>query len=366
MSTHILFLPALPDAPATLLDVDDDGHVLSRRSLRSGDTVAADGAPVPGVLVVPGDAVRVEALELPAHSAAQARAAAHALLSGRLARPGALHVALDPAGSATRRTVAAVDPGLLRGWLDRAAGFGLLPVAAVPAQLLLPPPGDEAPVNLLDTGDRWLARGHGFAFSAEPALAAQVLGTQPVSRIEGGLDGLAARALAAELDLLQGDFAPAAERTRPAQRRRLIGLAAALLASPLLLVAAQALRLELAARALEARATAVVREALPAAAGAGRDAAALGELLQSAREPRAFAAASGALFAAVAARPGSHLLELEYQRGDRLRAVLFHPAADDVDALRGVLAAEGWRLVEGDSSEVPGGLRTGLALEPEA
>ena len=366
MSRRILFLPADPAAPATLLELDAGGRVLSRVLLQAGDSAAPGPDPLPCVLVAPGDAVRIDRMELPAHSAAQAQAAAQALMSARLARPATLHVALDAATTATLRTVAAVEPGLLRGWLDRTASFGLSAVAAVPEQLLLPPVDEGSPVNVLDAGDRWLARGDGLAFSADPTLAAQVLGARPVSRIEGELEGLAPRALSPDLDLLQGDFAPAAKRARPANRRRLIWLAAALLASPLLLVAAQALRLELAARALEARAAAVVRDAFPGTTGAGADAAALDALLQSAREPRSFTSASGALFAAVAARPGTHLLELEYQRGDRLRAVLFHPVPDDVEALRGALAAEGWRLVEGGSSGSPGGLRTGLVLEPEA
>ncbi|GHD65050.1 type II secretion system protein L [Luteimonas padinae] len=363
MSKRILFLPADPAAPATLLDVDDGGRVLSRRSLRAGDSAATGAGPVHGVLVVPGDAVRIDTMELPAHSAAQAQAAAAALLAARLARPTTLHVALDPAGTSTRRTMAAVDPALLRAWLERAAASGFMPDAAVPEQLLLPAPDDDAPVNLLDAGDRWLARGPGLAFAAEPALAAQVLGTRPVSRIEGGLDALAGHALAPELDLLQGEFAPAARRARPANRRRLAWLAAALLASPLLLVAAQALRLELAARALESRAAATLDAALP---GSGGDAAGLDRRLQAAHAPREFAAASGALFAAVDARPGTHLVDLEYARGDRLRARLFHRDAADLEALRGSLAADGWRLVEGGSTEVAGGLHTGLALEPSA
>ena len=135
------------------------------------------------------------------------------------------------------------------------------------------------------------------------------------------------------------------------------------LASPLVLVGAQTLRLELAARSLDSRARAMLRDALPGAAG---DAGALARRLREVREPQVFAAATGALFAAVAARAGTHLVELEYQHGDRVRAVVFHPGPDDIDALRAALAADGWTLVEGGSTEAPGGLRTGLVLEPSA
>src|SRR5690606_2056825 len=121
MSNRILFLPADPAAEAICLDVDDDGRLLSRAALRPD----APAAPMPPstrtVMVVPGDAVRIDRLEFKAHSAAQARAAARALLAGRLAQPGEPHVALDSDHTAAIRTVAAVDPDALRGWLARAA-----------------------------------------------------------------------------------------------------------------------------------------------------------------------------------------------------------------------------------------------------
>ena len=185
--------------------------------------------------------------------------------------------------------------------------------------------------------------------------------------LEGDMERCAAAARQPVVDLLQGEFLPDSKRARPASRRRLAWLGIVLLASPLLLVAAQALRLELAARALEARAAAVIADALPVAGAAqAEQAAPLQQRLQAAREPRAFAAATGALFAAVAARPGLHLVELEYQRGDRLRAILAHPGADDLEAVRAALAGEGWRLVEGGSRDAPGGLRTAISLEPDA
>lgn len=361
MSTRILFLPADDAGDALLLELDDGGRMRSRAALRPGATAPAAPGATRTVLVVPGRPVRIEQLDLPAHSEAQARAAARALVAGRLARPAALHVALDPARTAPVRTVASVEDAVLRAWLARAEAFGLRPDAALPEPLLLLEP-PEAGVHVLDAGDRWLVRGDGLAFSATPDLAERVLGGRTRIPVTDAIEDLAARALQPALDLLQGDFAPASAQARP-RGRRLAWLAAALLASPLLLVAAQALRLELAARALESRATATLDAALPGSAG---DAAGLDERLRTARAPRGFAAASGALFAAVHARPGTHLVDLEYARGDRLRARLFHRDAADLEALRGALAADGWRLVEGGSTEVAGGLHTGLALEPSA
>ncbi|WP_168198917.1 type II secretion system protein GspL [Luteimonas granuli] len=364
MNHRILFLPADPATAATCLDVDDDGRVLARTPLAPGATMPPVPAMGRTVLVVAGDAVRIERIELRAHSAAQARAAAKALLSARLARPAELHVALDADATAAERTVASLEPALLRGWLARAEAFGLRAGAVVPEPLLLPRPADDTdPVQVLDAGDRWLVRGPRLAFSAAPALASQVLGDRPRTFVEGGIEALAAGALRPEVDLLQEAFALDSARARPIARRRLAWLALALLASPLVLEGAQTLRLELAARSLDSRARAVLRDALPGAAG---DAGALARRLREVREPQVFAAATGALFAAVAARAGTHLVELEYQRGDRVRAVVFHPGPDDIEALRAALAADGWTLVEGGSTETPGGLRTGLVLEPSA
>lgn len=367
MSTRILFLPPDGADDARLLDLDDGGRVRAQATL--APNAAAPAAPDARrtVLVVPGGPVRIEQLPLAAHSEAQALAAARALLAGRLARPAVLHVVLDADHGAAVRTVAAVEADTLRGWLAQAAAFGLRPDAAVPEALLLPGP-EAGAMHLFDAGDRWLVRGDGLAFSAEPGLARRVLGDREPSRMDGGFEQLAARALQLPLDLLQGDFAPAAAGRRPAGRR-LAWLAVALAASPLLLLAAQALRLELAARALESRAAAVLDAALPEANGGAATADTSDDQagrLRAVREPRAFAAASAALFAAVAARPGTHLVELEYARGDRLRARLFHRDASDLEALRGALRADDWELVEGGSVDVAGGLHTALVLEPAA
>ncbi|MBJ6982799.1 type II secretion system protein GspL [Luteimonas sp. MC1572] len=373
MSTRILWLPADPLADATCFHLGDDGRVLARTALVPAtppDPPSFDGAQHT-VLVVPGAEVRIDWLELPARSGAQALAAARALLAARLARPDDLHVALAPDGGQATRMAAALDPRLMHEWLARAAALGMHADAVVPEQLLLPVPiaGDDADtdIRVFDAGDRCLARGTALAFSAEPSLAARVLAGRAQQALPSdGIDSLVARALQPEIDLLQGRFAPAATRARPANRRRMAWLLAALLASPLLLVAAQALRLELAARGLQQRAAETVQQALPSAAAASTDSAALRAQLDAARAPQAFVAASGALFAAVASRPGAYLASLDYQRGDRLRASLFHTTPDDLEAIRGALAADGWQLVEGTGSDAPGGLLTGITLEPGA
>lgn len=374
MTTRMLLLPADPRAPARCVHLDDSGRVLAQATLVTD--APAQPAPFPAatrtVLVVPGAEVRTLWLEIAAHSQAQALAAARVLVAEGLAMPGDLHVAVAAAAVGGMRAVAVVERALLRGWLAHAAALGLAADSALPEQLLLPPPpdaGDGDAVRVFDAGDRWLVRGAGFAFSAEPDLAAQVLADRPFSNVGSDeFDRAWSRARAPEVELLQGDFTPASARSAAGAggKRRLAWLAAALLASPLLLVAAQALRLELAARGFESRAAATLQAALPAAAAGSATPETLSARLADAQAPQAFAAASGALFAAVAARPGARLESLDYHRGDSLRATLFHPAAGDLEALRAALAAEGWRLLDQGSVEDAGGLVTDLALEPAA
>lgn len=373
MTTRMLLLPADPRAPARCVHLDDGGRVLAQATL--APDAPAQPAPFQAaartVLVVPGAEVRTLWLELAAHSQAQALAAARVLVAEGLAMPGDLHVAVAAAADGGMRAVAVVERALLRGWLDRAAALGLAADSALPEQLLLPPPdaGDGNAVRVLDAGDRWLVRGAGLAFSAEPELAAQVLGDRPFSSVgSDDFERAWARARVPEVELLQADFTPASARRAAVAggKRRLAWLAAALLASPLLLVAAQALRLELAARGFESRAADTLQAALPAAAAGSATPETLHARLADAQAPQAFAAASGALFAAVAARPGARLESLDYHRGDSLRATLLHPAAADLEAVRAALAAEGWRLLDQGSVEDAGGLVTDLALEPAA
>lgn len=357
MSTRVLFLPPDEQGDALLLEPGHDGRVLSRSLLAPGMAVPAASMPGRTVAVVPGGPVRIDHLHLPAHSDVQAVAAARALVAERLARPAELHVAVDRQGGSPC-CVAAVEAAVMREWLVRVEAFGLRADAMVPEQLLVPEPAEPGVVHVVAAADRWIVRGDGLAFSAPGELARRVLGQRQPIHLEGGLERLAAAALQPPLDLLQGAFAPHPAATHRSWRR-VAWLAAALAVSPLLLTAGQAMRLELAARSLDARTATLLSAALPGA----RDAATPTEALRALRAPRRFAAATGSLFAAVSARPGTHLVELEYVAGDSLRAVLFHRDAADVEALRAALAVDGWGLVEGGSSDVGGGLHTGLFVE---
>lgn len=371
MSLRLLLLSPRADLPSRALHVDGSGRVLERSGpllARASAAGFAAGA-TRTVAVVPGTQARALWLALPAHNPTQALAAARVLVEDGIATREGLHLAIAPRQGDATRLVVVVDRAVLQDWLARAEFLGAVADAVVPEQLLLPEPDGDA-VRVFDAGDRWIARGDGLAFSAEPALAAQVLAGRPqlaVSATEYE-QWLATTAAAPAIDLRQYEFATRDDRTSvAAPYRRALWLAIALLASPLLLVAAQALRYEVAARGLESRAATMARAVLPGDANPSGDAdptARLQARLRGVQAPEQFAAATAALFAAVAGTRDASLHALDYAREDALRATLVHGTPEDLESVRGALAASGWRLVAGGSVAADGGLRTDLLLEP--
>ncbi|MBW8310860.1 MAG: hypothetical protein K0M64_02390, partial [Rhizobium sp.] len=260
---HLLVLSADPGVPDLERFADTQGHRLER---------LPPGATPRRVLAVPASELALHRLEMKAATPAQARAAAWHLLDGRLAQPReALELAVGADGD--RRWVAVFTPAARERWLARAAARGFLPDAVLPDCLLLPEPTDEGEAFVAADTGLWRVRGHQLAFSAEPALAAQVLGSRPHTRVDASP--------AIESLLLRGAQAPAfALDLRPPRAdkpqagavpaRRLAALAAALLLSPLLVWAAQGLRHELGAARAEASANAALLAVAPDAAGPGR------------------------------------------------------------------------------------------------
>jgi general secretion pathway protein L len=239
MSLRMLLLPEAADGTATCLELDAAGQVRARSRPTAQHPLPAPAAGVRELLAVPATATRIALLPQPAHSQAQARAAALRLfaddmaldgtaldgrvdsMSDRISHPtsddafhgaaldrapdtasaagkatdpadadagrrAALHVAVSeplPDGS---RIAVATAVGCMRRWLAHAAALGMQEAqAVVPDALLLPPPdgttADDASADgagwqvALHDG-RWLVRDpDGLAFSAEPALAARLL-----------------------------------------------------------------------------------------------------------------------------------------------------------------------------------------------
>ncbi|NZA26598.1 hypothetical protein H0E84_09390 [Luteimonas sp. SJ-92] len=373
MITYIVLLPQNPDAPALRLSVGDDGRVVARERLRSGDTAApqpAAAGPTRTVLVVPGTQAPALWLELPARNPVQALAAARALIAERLAGSSeALHIAIAAAaGDDAPRPVVAVERTLMTYWLGRAAELGIIVDAMVPDHLALPAPDDDGVVVVVD-GDERIVRGPRLAFRSEAALAALVLEEWAQQVVEAGPQAealLAAGARQPAIDLLQYDFARTPAQPRGARAWRRAAVLAALLAlSPLLLWSADALRHTLAARALEAQVAVAVDAALPGRAPAQPPLAAARAALRQAQARDGFAHAATALFAAVPRVEGAQLDRLFYGEDGTLRVTLSHARADELDVLRDALAGGGLALQPAGTRRTDGRLHSELEILPE-
>lgn len=362
MSTLLIIAPPDPDAVLRCLRVDAGGAILGRLDADRTRPLPAsflDGV-ARTVLAVPGTDVRTLWLDLPGHSPLQALASAHQLLESHASGPlDAQHVALDVHREGQLRLVGVVGRQAMHDWLQRCAAIGVVPDMMVPDHLLLPAPTGADEVNVVADGDRWLARSATLAFSAEAALARQLLEPHRM-RVEAdaaSLDRVLARGAAAEpaaLNLMQFEFAPVATpRTTPTSRR-LAMLALAVLLSPAVLLAAQSLRYELAASSLE-------RDAREAAGSIGPANVAGASMVAS---PAAHARARNALFEAISRSPGLRLQALRYSAGAVLEADLVHATADQLQPFGDALLQSGFVVEAGASVGEGSELRTSIRLEP--
>lgn len=375
MSLRVLLLSTEASLPSRCLQVDADGLILDSVEVTPAqplpETFASSATR--NVVVVPGIEVRALWLDLPAHNPVQALAAARLLLEEHIAGPReALHIAIAPRQLARTRLVAVVERDTLHDWLRRAATLGVAADAMVPDHLLPAVVDDgalgNAEVVVCSVDGRWIVRGPALAFSTEAALAQQVLGERHYQVIEdtAAVDALmAAGAGNAPIDLLQYDFARNdASRSEGPNRRSLALLALALLLSPVVLVLAQALRYEIAARALVRQATAIAAP-LVATDSSGDLLAALRLQQRMLEAPQAMDNLRRSLFDAVAASGGARLDAFEYTDAGSASATVVHITPAQVQDLRALLEQRGIRTGDGGSTPVDDGLRTRLTLESD-
>jgi general secretion pathway protein L len=248
----------------------------------------------------------------------------------------------------------------MHDWLQRCAAIGVVPDVMVPDHLLLPAPTAADDMSVVADGDRWLARSATLSFSAEAALARQLLEPRQlhVDADADRLDRVLAQGAAAgpaALNLMQFEFAPAATARATPGRRRLAMLALAVLLSPAVLVAAQSLRYELAASSLDRQTREIAALIGPAAvAGAGMVAA-----------PAAQARARNVLFEAISRSPGLRLQALRYSAGAVLEADVVHATADQLQPFGDALLQSGFVVEAGGSVGEGSELRTSIRLEPQ-
>lgn len=337
--TRLLFLPDGPDEAPEIVEPGVAGPV--RRKLLPSEQAGGSA-----VLVLPGAEAVTRWLDLPAGSAAQARAAA-AFKVGEVVASGAegLHLAVGERDAEGRALVVWIDRERLRSGLESARTRGVMVTGAVPDYLLLP--GDaEGRTVLASFGERLGVRAEGLAFGVEPELASTVVGDRPYRYIPASeLDALLlASAERPPVDLLQGQFAP--RRDGPVLRwKRLAVLAAAVAISPLVMLLAQIGKDGLEARAIERRNTVAAVKLVPQSARYA-DAARFAVNRLRAERRQGFGDLAAGYLNAVRAVPGMRLDTLVHGQDGAIRSSVSYANYSDMDQLRDALKAGGLDVVE--------------------
>lgn len=303
--------------------------------------------PIGVAAIVPGEAVALHWLELPAVLApAQAAAAARLMASEVTAQPLAdMHVAVgSETDGGTLRAVALVPALAMAGWLGRLQAEGLDPDLVLPEPLLLTPP-PEGFVRF-DRGDVPLYRGPGDAFSIEPELAGLVVADAPVETLapeafESGLFEAIARP---PVNLRQGAFA---KRRRWKIEWKLVRRLAMLLLAILVVSFAIQLvsiwRYTYAADALEEEANRVAAGALPGGGTAADAPARLERRLADLRgSGPGYGALASAVFAALRATPNAELTALSYDRDGSMRITVQGDSAATIAGVEARIEAAGF------------------------
>lgn len=359
---RILFIPTNATLPARYLLVDREGRVVGRGELDPHQ--AETPPPIRTLAVAPGADVMTRWLDLPPGNMAQARAAARWALRDQTAgEVDGLDVALGAAPvDGGPRLTAAVSAKLLQAWLRWMETFDIRPDAVVPDHLCLPAPQDAQTLTAAQVGADVALRGVAFAATVQPDLAEAIAAGRALDWLEGeALDAaMAAGAMAAPVDLLQ--VHDRRERGQAARGWRLAaGLAAALLISPLVLMAAEGLRDRAAVERAGAKAKVGAVKLYPELATAGDPAPEALRRLDAGAPPGGTARALAAVFAAVERLPGAELDDAALG-GEGLRVGLTHANFNDLDAVRADLAVAGLAVVDEASAEEGGRMVSTLTI----
>lgn len=315
-------------------------------------TDPATGNPVRIMAIVPGEAVTLHWLEVPAGLApAQAAAAARLMAADVSAQPpGDLHVAVGPEVEGSDIRAVAIVPAItMAGWLGRLQAQALDPDLVLPEPLLLRAPSEGYVRH--ERGSLPLYRGATDAFSVEPDLAELIVASAPVQIVdeEGFENGLADAIGRPAVNLRQGAFAKRRRwKIEWALVRRLAMLGLALLAVTLAIQVAAIFRYTLEADALELEANRVAATALP---GTGVRANAPRELERRLSELRGsgpgYSAMASALFSAVRSTPNAELTALIFDQGGALRATVQADSPATISLLQQQIQASGFTVEAG-------------------
>lgn len=362
----------MSDADALLVFIDERGEPEGWLQLAGADIVARgralegvpalvdpqSGSALKVAAVVPGEAVALHWLELPAGlTDAQAAAAARLVAAEVSLQPlDTMHVAVGAdAGENALRPVALVPALAMAGWLGRLQADGLDPDLILPEPLLLVRPAEGFARYMRSAAP--LYRGQADAFSIEPDLADLVVADAPVADISDELfeSGLGAALAGPVVNLRQGIFAKRRRWTIEWPLvRRLAGLAAALLFVTLAIQLVLTFRYVFEADRLEAERARVAAAALPgisAANAADRLPLRLAELRGGGA---GYSAIVSGLFAALQAVPAASLTAIAYEPDGALRATVQGETAAAIPLLQQQLEAAGLPAIAGPQRDAGG------------
>lgn len=348
---RLILVPALATEPAPFLVIRDG--VASERGVLTPDPVESP-EPMRTVAIVSGTDVTVRWLDLPAGGAVQQRAATLWLLKQELATSAdRMVVALGSAPApGLPRLVAVTSAALLQAWTDYLEALGVRADVLLPDALTLPEPDADDALVAVAFGPHTALRGRGFAASVQTDLVDLVAGMrriQPIAEPAEVERALIAAALSPPVDLLS-----ARDRPRDAGSRswaRAAGLAAALLASPLVLIGAAAARDDISARTDIDRAHSEIARVLPDLAREADPVRALDRRIRAAPPPGGVVAATAGLFTAVERVEGAELDLLIVHPEEGMKASITHDNHGDIQAIDGVMRSTGLTLTETSTLE---------------
>jgi general secretion pathway protein L len=303
------------------------------------------------IAIVPGDAVTLHWLEVPAGLApAQAIAAARLMAADVSAQPVPdMHVAVGPeASDEPARAVALVPAITMAGWIGRLQAQGLDPDLVLPEPLLLPRPQEGFVRH--DRGPLPLFRGRSDAFSVEPELAGLVLANADVVSLDAAQfeAGIAEAVAHPPVNLRQGAFA---KRRRWKLEwkliRRLVSLALGILLITLAIQVVSILRYTYAADALEVEANRVAARALPRVTVSNAPAQLERRLTELGGAGGGYSDIAAAVFAAVRDTPNAELTGLIFDPGGSLRATVQADSPATLTAFQERIGASGFTVEAG-------------------
>lgn len=267
--------------------------------------IIAEGAGA-ATMLVPGEAVRLLAVDLPLPNRAKRLEALPFAVEELIADPlDAVHLALGVELSPRRFLVGVVRHAQMAAWLDEAAAAGHADAAFVPDSLALPRPGEgEWAVELSDTRATVRAGdGTGFALPAAMIRAAwEAAGRPPIRNYSVALPedmgampaemgdlSLARRIAEPALDLRQGRYARRRAAQLPGWGRRLFWVGAIGLAAHVGIAAADTMMLRTIAERRADDTRTLIAAAAPGTPTSGDDlAGSVADLLPQPRRYSAF------------------------------------------------------------------------------